>query len=96
MQQEYPTAWTEEIIHEVPVEPLTDLLKIMHPLAAIRPQNLLMSPPSVPAKFTVKLNKVARMKTGPTSDEAKMVAVMTTQPQVMIRKLSPEEIQSLS
>ena len=36
------------------------------------------------------------MKTGPTSDEAKMVAAMTTQPQVMIQKMSPEEIQSLS
>ena len=55
-----------------------------------------MPPLSIPAKFTVKLNKVAKMKTGPTSNEAKMVAAMTTQPQVMIQKLSPEEIQSLS
>ena len=86
----------EEIINEVPVEPLTGPPKIVHPFPAIRPQNMLMPPPSVPANFTVNLNKVAKMKTSPTSDEAKMVAAMTTQPQVMIWKLSPEEIQSLS
>ena len=74
----------EEIIHEVPVEPLTGPPKIVHPFPVTRPQTLLMPPPSVPANFTVKLNKVAKMKTGPTSNETKMVAAMTTQPQVMI------------
>ena len=86
----------KEILHEVPVEPLTGPPKIVHPFPATRPQTLLMPPPSVPANFMVKLNKVAKMTTGPTHNEAKMVAAMTTQPQVMIQKLSPEEIQSLS
>ena len=74
----------EEIIHEVPVEPLTGPPKIVHPFPATRPQTLLMPPPSIPANFTVKLNKVAKMKSGSASNEAKMVATMTTQPQVMI------------
>ena len=86
----------KEILHEVPVEPLTGLPKIVHPFPATRTQTLLMPPPPVPANFTVKLNKVAKMKTGPPHNEAKMLAAMTTQPQVMIRKLSPEEIQSLT
>ena len=86
----------KEIIHEFPVESLTGPPKIVHAFPATRPQTLLMSPPPVPANFTVKLNKVAKMKTGPTSNEAKMVATMTTQPWVIIQKLSPEEIQSLS
>ena len=86
----------EEIIHEVPVEPLTGPPKLVPPFPAVRSQTLLMPPQSVPANFSVKLNKVAKMKTGPTSDEAKMVAAMTTQPWVMIQKLSPEEIHSLS
>ena len=86
----------KEIIHEVPVEPLTGPPKIMHPFPATRPQNLLMPPPSIPASLTVKLNNVAKMKTGPASNKARMVTTMITQPQVMIQKLSPEEIQSLS
>ena len=72
------------------------LPKIVHPFPATRPQTLLMPPPSVPANFMVKLNKVAKMKTGPPHNETKMLAAMTTQPQVVIQKLSPEEIQSLT
>ena len=76
----------EEIIHEVSVEPLTAPPKVIHPFPAVRPQTLLIPPPSVPANFSVKLNKVAKIRTGPTSDKAKMVAAMTTQLQVMIQK----------
>ena len=86
----------KEIIHEVPVEPLTGPPKIVHPFPTTRPLTLLMPPPSIPANFTVKLNEVAKMKTGHAGNEAKMVATMTIQSRVMIQKLSPEEIQSLN
>ena len=74
----------KEIMHEVPVEPLKGAPKIVHPFSATRPQTLLMPPPSVPANFTVKLNKVTKMKTDSASTKAKMVTAMATQPQVMI------------
>ena len=86
----------KENVHEVPVEPLTGSPKIVHPFPATRPRTVLMPPPSVPANFPVKLNKVAKMKIGTASAKTKMVTNMATQPQVMIRKLSPEEIQFLS
>ena len=49
----------KEILHEVPVEALTGPPKIVHPFPVTRPQTLLMPAPSVPANFTVKLNRVA-------------------------------------
>ena len=36
-----------------------------------------MPPPIVPANFAVKLNKVAKMKTGPASTKTKMLAAIT-------------------
>ena len=55
-----------------------------------------MAPPIVPVKFAVKLNKVAKMKTGPPSTKTKMLAAITTTPHVTIHKLSPEEVESLT
>ena len=86
----------KETLHEVPVEPLTGPPKIVYPLLVTKSQTLMIPPPSVPAKFTVKLNKVAKIKTGPPHNETKMLATITTQPHVMIQKLSPEDIKSLS
>ena len=86
----------KEVIHEVPVEAHTGPPKIVHPFSSTRPQNMLMPTPLVPANFTIEMNKVAKMKTCPASNEAKMVTAMATQPQVMMQKLSPEEIKSLS
>ena len=86
----------KEVVLEVPVEPLTGPPKIVHPFPPRRPQNMLMPSPLVQANFTIKVNKVAKMKTGPASNEAKMLTAMVNQPQVMMWKLSPEEIKSLS
>ena len=68
----------KEIIHEVAVEPLIGPPKIVHLFPVTRPQTLLMPPPSVPANLTAKLNRVAKMKTGSASTEAKMVTAMAT------------------
>ena len=84
----------KEVIHSAPVEPITGPPKIVHPFPEISPQALLHPPPGIPANFSVKLNLVAKMCMGPPSKEAQMLTIMTTQPRVMLKKLSPEEILS--
>ena len=83
----------KEVIHSIPVEPLTDPPKVVHPFPEISQQAMLPPPPGIPANFSVKLNSVAKMCTGPLSKEAQMLTAMTTQPKVVLKKLSPEEIQ---
>ena len=84
----------EEVVHSNPVEPLTGPPKIVHPFPQSNPQALLPPPPQILANFSVKLNLVAKMCTGPPSKEAQMLTTMTIQPRVVLKKLSPEEIQS--
>ena len=55
----------KEVIHSTPVEPLAGPPKIVHPFPVISPQALLPCPPGIPANFSVKLNSVAKMCTGP-------------------------------
>ena len=86
----------KDVTHSTPVEPLTGPPKIVHPFPEIIPQTLLPPPPGIPANFSVKLNSVAKMCTGPPSKEAQMLTTMTTQPRVVLNKLSPEGIQSHS
>ena len=86
----------KDVTHSTPVEPLTGPPKIVHPFPEIGPQTLLSPPPGILANFSVKLNSVAKMHTGPPSKEAQMMTTMTTQPRVVLKKLSPEEIQSHS
>ena len=78
-----------EVIHQIPVESLTGPPEIVHPFPVTRPQTLLMPPPSVLANFTVKLNKVVKIKTGPTSNEAKMVAAMTDDDMKIVTRRDP-------
>ena len=82
----------KDVTHSTPVEPLTSSPKIVHPFPEINSQTLLSPPPQMPANFSVKLNSVAKMCTGPPSKEAQMLTAMTTQPRVVLKKLSPEEI----
>ena len=82
----------KEVIHSTPVEPLTGPPKIVHPFPEVSLQALLPPPPGIPVNFSVKLNSVAKMHTGPPSKEAQRLTAMTTQPRVMLKKLSPEEI----
>ena len=83
----------KEVIHSIPFEPLTGPPKVVHPYLEISQQAMLPPPPGIPANFSVKLNSVAKMHTGPPSKEAQMLTAMTTQPKVVLKKLSPEEIQ---
>ena len=82
-------------VHEVSVEPLKAPPKVVHPFPGDSTKFQLMPPPIVPVKFSVRLNKVAKIKTGSPSPKTKMLAAITT-PHVTIRKLSPEEVESLT
>ena len=84
----------KEVIHSTPVEPLTGPPKIVHPFPEVSPQTLLPPPPGILANFSVKLNSIAKMHTGPPPKAAQMLTALTTQPKVMIKRMSPEEILS--
>ena len=84
----------KEVIHSTPVEPLMGLPKIVHPFPEIGPQTLLPPLPGIPANFSVKLNSIAKMHTGPPPKEAHILTTLTTQPKVILKRMSPEEIQS--
>ena len=84
----------KEVIHSTPVEPLTGPPKIVHPFPEVSPQTLLPPPPGILANFSVKLNSIAKMHTGPPPKEAHMLTALTTQPKVMLKRMSPGEIWS--
>ena len=71
-----------------PVEPMTCPPDIVHPIPSTPSQ---MSP-DVPANFTTKLNKVAKMRTGPICYKAKLVNAMTTRPRVILQRLPVQDI----
>ena len=53
-----------EAVHEVTVEPPKVPPKVVQPFPEDRTKFQLMPPPMVPVKFSFRLNKVAKMKTG--------------------------------
>ena len=77
-------------MYQISVEPLQGPPKKAPPLFFTD------ATPSVPANFSVSLDRLARMKIGPTSNEAKLIAAMTNQLQVKLQKLSPGYIKCLT
>ena len=71
-----------------PVEPMTCPPDIVHPIPSTSSQ----MPPDVPANFSTKLNKVAKMRTGPICYKAKLVDAMTTRPRVILQRLPIQDI----
>ena len=82
----------KEVIHSTPVEPSTSPPEVVHSFPEIGSQTLLPLPPGIPANFSVKLNSIAKMHTGPPPKEAHILTTLTTQPKVMLKRMSPEEI----
>ena len=72
----------------IPVEPMTSPPDIIHPI----PSTSSSQSPDVPANFSTKLNKVAKMKTGPICYKAKLVNAMTTKPRVILQRLPTEDL----
>ena len=83
---------TLKVIHSTPVEPLTGPPKVVYPFPKIGPQTLLPPPPGILVNFSVKLNSIAKMHTGPPPKEAQILTALTTQPKVMLKRMPPEEI----
>ena len=79
-----------EAVHEVPVEPLKAPPKAVQSFPGDRTKFQLMPLPLAPVKFSFRLNKVAKMKTGPPSPKGQMLDAITITPQVTIHKLMPE------
>ena len=79
----------EEVIHSTPVEPLTGPPKIVHPFPEVGPLTLLTPPPGILANFSVKLNSITKMHTGPPPKEAHILTALTTQPKVILKRMSP-------
>ena len=84
----------KEVIHSTPVGPLTGPPKVVHPFPEIGPQTLLPPPPGILANFSVKLNSITKMHTGLPPKKAQILTALTTQPKVMLKRMSPEEIQN--
>ena len=70
------------------VEPMTCPPDIVHPI----PSSSLQMPPDVSANFSIKLNRVAKMRTGPICYKAKLVDAMTTKPKVILQRLPVKDI----
>ena len=83
---------------KVPMEPVTPQTgppKVIPP-TPYSEHDLMVPPPQIPTNFRIKLKSVVKMRTGPPPQKAKMLVDLVTQPKLIIRKLTPEEVQELS
>ena len=59
--------------------------------------DVMVPPPlKIPTNFRIKLKSVAKMRTGPPPQKAKMLVDLVTRPKLIIKKLTPEEVQELA
>ena len=77
---QFPTENKDSSPLTIPVEPMTSPPDIVHPI----PSTSSKMSPDVPANFSTKLNKVAKMRTGPICYKAKLVNELTTRPRVIL------------
>ena len=85
---QFPTENKNSSPLTIPVEPMTSPPDIVHPIPSASSK---MSP-DVPANFSTKLNKVAKMRTGPICYKAKLVKELTTIPRVILQRLPVQDI----
>ena len=88
----------EDTMSNVPVEPVTPKTgppKVIPPMPYSE-HDIMVPPPQIPTNFRIKLKSVAKMRTGPPPQKAKMLVDLVTQPTLIIKKLTPEEVQELS
>ena len=89
----------EDAISHIPVEPVTPQTgppKVIPPMPYS--EHDITVPPTlkIPANFRIKLKSVVKMRTGPPPQKAKLLVDLVTQPKLIIKKLTPEEVQELS
>ena len=76
----------DKFLVTIPLEPMTSPPAIIHPIPATPSSQ----PTDVPANFSTKLNRVAKMRTGPICYKAKLVQAMNTRPRVILQRLPLE------
>ena len=88
----------EDTMSNIPMEPVTPQTgppKVIPPMPYSEHDNM-APPPQIPTNFRIKLKSIAKMRTGPPPQKAKMLADLVTRPTLLIKKLTPKEVQELS
>ena len=88
----------EDTMSNVPMEPVTPQRgppKVIPPMPYSE-HDIMVPPPQILTNFRIKLKSVAKMRTGPPPQKAKMLVDLVTRPKLIIKKLTPEEVQELS
>ena len=88
----------EDTMSKVPMEPVTPQTgppKVI-PLTPYSEHDFVVPPPQILTNFRIKLKSVVKMRTGPPPQKAKRLVDLVTQPKLIIKKLTPEEVQELS
>ena len=86
----------EDTMSNIPMEPVTPQTgppKVIPPMPYSE-HDIMVPPPEIPTNFRIELKSVAKMRTPP--QKAKMLVDLVTQPTLIIKKLTPEEVQELS
>ena len=89
----------EDAMSNVPMEPVTPQTgppKVIPPMPYSEHDITVPPPLEILANFRIKLKSVAKMRTGPPPQKAKMLVDLVTRPKLIIKKLTPEEVQELS
>ena len=89
---------TQDDLPNAPMEPATPQTgppKVIPP-TPYSEHDLIAPPPQIPTNFRIKLKLVAKMRTGPPPQKAKMLVDLVTGPKLIIQKLTPEEVRELS
>ena len=88
----------EDTMSNIPMEPVTPQTgppKVIPPMPYSEHDNT-APPPQILTNFRIKLKSVAKMRTGPPPQKAKMLVDLVTRPTLIIKKLTPKEVQELS
>ena len=83
----------EDTMSNAPVEPVTSQTgppKVIPPMPYSE-HDIMVPPPQIPTNFRIKLKSVAKMRTGPPPQKAKMLVDLVTQPTLIIKKLTPRK-----
>ena len=89
----------EDAMSKVPVEPVTPQTgppKVTPPMPYSEHDLMVPPPLEILTNFRIKLKSVVKMRTGPPPQKAKMLVDLVTWPKLIIKKLTPEEVQEMS
>ena len=89
----------KDAISSIRIEPMTPQTgppKVIPPMPYSKHDVMVPLPLEIPANFSIKLKSVAKMRTGPPPQKTKMLVNLVTQPKLLIKKLTPDEIQEMS